>query len=42
MTHLNEVWKAKTDIIEKSLKEAMIGTWSGHFKAVATTGQGVA
>ena len=42
VTHLNEVWKAKTDIIEKSLKVAMIGTWSGHFKAVATTGQGVA
>ena len=42
VTHLNDVWNSKTDIIEKSLKEAMIGTWSGHFKSVATTGQGVA
>lgn len=42
VSKLNQTWEKKTDKIEMSLKESMVGTWSGNFTSVATTGLGVA
>ncbi|MFK4964816.1 hypothetical protein [Lactococcus garvieae] len=42
ISKLNQTWVAKANKIEASLKEAMVGTWSGNFTSVATTGLGVA
>lgn len=39
---LNQTWKVKSDQLNQAFREAMVGTWSGYFSSVPTTGDGVA
>lgn len=42
VTKLNQTWLEKANQIDTLLKEALVGTWSGYFTSVPTTGLGVA
>ena len=42
LSELNKTWAKKADFIENTVKESLVGTWSGRFKATQTTALGVA
>ena len=42
LSELNKTWAKKAEFIDNTVKESLVGTWSGRFKATQTTALGVA